>query len=183
MNKENQTKQKVGPKVIRNGQQRPRRPDSFCGKVWTQMDIMTAKLGRPVTRKEILVWALDNYGVPAKQLSKLITLHDTVAGQFGYWRKFSGLKGRAKRASKAAISRAVKPKPVAKKVTEKAKGKVTAPKTSKKAPASKPSVKKMVSKATVVKVSTAPKAPAKPTAPKLPTPPVQVPVVADETQS
>jgi hypothetical protein len=63
----------------------PPKTGKTTGKIWELCTKLSNSLGRPVTRQEIIVATLKEKINPG-----------TTSTQFGYWRKFNGIQGRAK---------------------------------------------------------------------------------------
>lgn len=85
VDKKIEDKKPVAPKVVREKQNGITRPGekTTTGMVWQIADTLSKKLGKPVTRKDVLAACEDKKINPA-----------TAATQYGRWRKFNGLKGR-----------------------------------------------------------------------------------------
>jgi hypothetical protein len=94
------------PKIEKNGVTRPK-SDTKTGAVWDISDRLSAALGRPASRKEVM-----------DEAKKAEINEATVATQYGRWRKFNGITGTVSAPKPAAEPKAEKPKRQTKKEKE-----------------------------------------------------------------
>lgn len=79
--------------VVKNGVTQPRE-GGLTRKVWDIADSLKSSLGRVPTRAEVIAKAPSSAN------------ESTVSTQFGYWRKFNGIKGRISAPKPAAKAKA-----------------------------------------------------------------------------